>query len=330
MDHPRNRLAPLRNESTLRKETFQNGWPSDKDFLSINDLVNQGFYYLGQGNGDRVQCVYCAGILSNWEPGDIISDEHKRNFPQCPLVKAPMKFSSYRDLSMRKSSFTGWPPQMRQKPDELAEAGLFYLGQGDKTRCFWCGVVISEWEAGDVPIVEHAKIAQQFLGHPCQWIIASKGREFLDHIVQHGGQAGASLHQDARQSQESSAIAASLAPAAQMEALQMGFDQMSIDEAVKRLGSNKDINLETLVQAILEIQSSQASGTTTNNINVSSLSQENSELRNKTMCKICSRRQVSLVFMPCGHLVCCAECGQSVSACLICSLPVEKKIHVFI
>lgn len=129
MDHPRNRLAPLRNESKLRKETFENGWPADKNFLSIDTFVNQGFYYLGVGNADRVQCVYCAGVLSQWEAGDDIETEHRRNFPQCPLMKRPMKNPSYRDLSTRKLSFQGWPPQKTQTPDDLAEAGLFYLGK---------------------------------------------------------------------------------------------------------------------------------------------------------------------------------------------------------
>lgn len=128
MNHPRNRLAPLRNESSLRRESFQHGWPPEKNFLSIDELVNQGFYYLGHGNADRVQCVYCGGILSDWEPNDNICEEHKRNFPQCPLVKSPIKFLSYKDSSMRKSSFHGWPPQMQQKPEDLADAGLFYLG----------------------------------------------------------------------------------------------------------------------------------------------------------------------------------------------------------
>jgi hypothetical protein len=40
-----------------------------------------------------------------------------------------MKNPSYRDLSTRKLSFHGWPPQMTQTPDDLAEAGLFYLGK---------------------------------------------------------------------------------------------------------------------------------------------------------------------------------------------------------
>lgn len=329
MDHPRNRLAPLRNESKLRRETFQNGWPPDKSFLSIDELVNQGFYFLGPGNGDRVQCVYCAGILSNWEPNDNILTEHKRNFPQCPMMKSPYKMAAYRDLSTRKASFTGWPPQMRQKPDDLAEAGLFYLGQGDKAKCFWCGGMLSEWEANDIPIVEHAKSFPQ-----CQWLMASKGKEFVERIQQHVQQGipvqNVSMDQTVA-SASSLAHAASPVSSAQLEAVLMGFDQLTVSEAMKTLGNPAEINLESLVQAILEVQSSQASGNTNmvNNLDVGALTLQNREMRDRTICKICGQRQVNLVFLPCGHLVCCIECGAEITHCLICNVQVFKKVPVY-
>jgi hypothetical protein len=72
----------------------------------LDTFVNQGFYFLGVGNADRVQCVYCAGVLSQWEAGDDIETEHRRNFPQCPLMKKKMKNPSYRDFSTRKLSPT--------------------------------------------------------------------------------------------------------------------------------------------------------------------------------------------------------------------------------
>ena len=56
---------------------------------------------------------------------------------------------------------------------------VYFVGQGDKTKCFWCSGMLSEWEPNDIPIVEHAKFFSQ-----CQWLIASKGKEFVERIQQ--------------------------------------------------------------------------------------------------------------------------------------------------
>ncbi len=36
------------------------------DFVSPEELANSGFFFL---NEDRVQCAFCRGIVSGWEPG---------------------------------------------------------------------------------------------------------------------------------------------------------------------------------------------------------------------------------------------------------------------
>ena len=52
--------------------------------ISREELARTGFYYLG--DSDRVQCAFCRGILRNWEPGDDAAAEHKKHFPDCPLI----------------------------------------------------------------------------------------------------------------------------------------------------------------------------------------------------------------------------------------------------
>ena len=65
-----------------RLETF-NDWPSNAP-VNKNDLARNGFIY--QHIKDRVQCVFCRGILSSWEQGDVIEDEHKKHCPECPFA----------------------------------------------------------------------------------------------------------------------------------------------------------------------------------------------------------------------------------------------------
>lgn len=61
----------------------------------------------------------------------------------------------YACLIARIESFRYWPKSMRQRPNDLAEAGFFYTGLGDRTKCFSCGGGLKDWEEKDVPMEEH-------------------------------------------------------------------------------------------------------------------------------------------------------------------------------
>lgn len=43
------------------------------------------------GVSDRVQCAFCAGVIRNWEKGDIPKQSHKNFFNYCKMVQS--KFS---------------------------------------------------------------------------------------------------------------------------------------------------------------------------------------------------------------------------------------------
>lgn len=75
----------------------------------------------------------------------------KRN-PSGIIVDCP-KYPSYAFLEVRISSYTAWPEAMAQTPRDLAQAGFFYAGNDDYTRCFFCGEGLRNWEAGEDPWV---------------------------------------------------------------------------------------------------------------------------------------------------------------------------------
>lgn len=64
------------------------------------------------------------------------------------------KFSTCQD---RLNTFTNWPKYMRPRPTELAKAGLYYCGVGDKVQCPTCNIVLQEWEPNDDPFEDHLK-----------------------------------------------------------------------------------------------------------------------------------------------------------------------------
>jgi len=48
------------------------------------------------------------------------------------------------------------------------------------------------------------------------------------------------------------------------------------------------------------------------------------------LCKICFSREVRIVFMPCGHLLACAECAKNMKICGVCRKKVELTVQVYI
>lgn len=80
--------------------------------------------------------------------------------------------------SHRLISFEDWPKTMKQKPKELAEAGFYYTGKGDRVACFSCGGGLKDWEEGDVPWEQHAMWYSK-----CEYLKLMKGQEFIGHIL---------------------------------------------------------------------------------------------------------------------------------------------------
>lgn len=70
--------------------------------------------------------------------------------------KAPPRtaYPRFRRESERLISFDHWPLQYL-RPEQLAAAGFFYLGQGDDVACFECGAEINNWQRGEDPMAEH-------------------------------------------------------------------------------------------------------------------------------------------------------------------------------
>ena len=52
--------------------------------------------------------------------------------------------------------------------------------------------------------------------------------------------------------------------------------------------------------------------------NMQSMIEENEQLKDQRVCKVCMDNEVSMVFLPCGHLVCCSICAQELRLCPIC------------
>ena len=81
-DHPD--FERLKDES-VRLSTFHD-WPERVAcIVDPHDIARAGMFYTGQI--DRVQCAFCRGCLRNWVQGDNPAEEHRKNFPDCSLLR---------------------------------------------------------------------------------------------------------------------------------------------------------------------------------------------------------------------------------------------------
>ncbi|KAL0830583.1 hypothetical protein ABMA28_002732 [Loxostege sticticalis] len=213
-DKTDNRDALFFSDTELRRvdkrlKTFEK-WPLT--FLSPEKLASNGFYYLGRG--DEVRCAFCKVEIMRWEEGDDPAVDHQRWAPQCPFLRKQASSSNgtvdaaptngrdecgvyapppaanasvrmpgpvhpqYASEAARLRTFNDWPRCMRQKPEDLAEAGFFYTGQGDKTKCFYCDGGLKDWENDDVPWEQHARWFDR-----CAYVQLVKGREYVQKVL---------------------------------------------------------------------------------------------------------------------------------------------------
>lgn len=177
-----------------RLATFiSNNWVNP--FVNADELARLGFYYFKKI--DYVRCVFCGVNIGEFEDGDTPLREHQKWSPNCPLlrrrrtdnipiddtlldqilppesfdvcgitqirrkskIEEGIKYPEHKLMQQRIKSFDTWPVGIKQRPQELAEAGFFYSGQSDITLCFSCGVRLSQWEPSDNAWVEHKKHA---------------------------------------------------------------------------------------------------------------------------------------------------------------------------
>lgn len=193
-----------------RRRTFVN-WP--KPYINTDQLAQFGFYHYG---GDKVKCAFCNIIIKDWDESDSPLAEHIKHSSHCPLlnrqftqnipinedelnrslpeispdecsentcehthINKPVRYEhpDYVLEVSRMKTFCSWPKSIRQRPQELVEAGFFYTGQGDMVICFSCGLGLRDWEIEDIPIVEHAKHTIE-----CIYLNLVKGAEFVKNI----------------------------------------------------------------------------------------------------------------------------------------------------
>ncbi|OXB57869.1 hypothetical protein ASZ78_016443 [Callipepla squamata] len=390
LSHLRSKLHnPSMSTEEARLRTFHT-WPLM--FLSPTDLAKAGLYYLG--TADKVACFTCGGQLSNWEPKDNAMSEHRRHFPSCPFVESLTRDQPSFNVSnvtmqtheARVKTFINWPTRIPVQPEQLADAGFYYVGRNDDVKCFCCDGGLRCWESGDDPWIEHAKWFPR-----CEYLLRVKGGEFVSQVQARFPHlleqllstsdtpvdenmdpkvgAGGFWNTVFLTCMKSSCVPDDLSLIRKnrmalfqrltcvlpiLGSLLSAKVITELEHDVIKQKTQTALQARELIDTVLVKGNAAASifrnclkdcdpvlykdlfveksmkYVPTEDVSGLPMEEQLRRLQEERTCKVCMDKEVSIVFIPCGHLVVCKECAPSLRKCPICRGTIKGTVRTFL
>ncbi|XP_076445103.1 uncharacterized protein LOC143283006 isoform X2 [Babylonia areolata] len=215
--------------------------------------------------------------------------------------------------AIRINTFENWPHRSTHPPAEMAEAGFYYTGHADLVRCFHCKGGLKTWESSDKPWVEHSRWFPR-----CPFVRLYKGQKFVDAVQKLN-------NPETRPTITEEQIEREIKRMEEEERRNVGSDVVLFSTSTPPAPED-DGTLGPLARTALRINADVAPGTLTDM--AEQLAEENEEMRDHVRCKMCQMSNVSVLFLPCGHLVACAQCAPALRRCAICRHDVKGYVHV--
>jgi len=335
-------------------------------------------------------------------PGREANSGPEKRGPNVQVLGEPEKLSpgiirhtgpantKYSTIEARLRTFRDWPPALKQEPRQLADAGFYYIGLSDQTKCFYCEGGLRNWQPDDDPWTEHARWFTK-----CGYVRLIKGDEFIAKCVdeiptqlppKNNDKPGTSsrLSDEELRSMMSSSMV--------QEVLYMQIPHARVEMALKKKGKMFN-TADELASAALSVQfeeqakiipeESQPTTSNEQTVNVSApgcsnalskpnppqtvnetvqindesaqnlrsstseasggpgsnpaaaiassmeLEQENQRLKEARTCKICMDNEIGVVFLPCGHFICCVKCAPSLRDCPYCRQAIHGTVKTY-
>ncbi|NWH86703.1 BIR7B protein, partial [Aegithalos caudatus] len=271
----------------------------------------------------------------------------------CQLFK-----SSMRSTARRMRTFQQWPLTAPVSAQDLAEAGFFYVGPRDKVQCFCCGGILKDWRPGDCPMIEHLSffpsceylqdkdVGKIFDTVDGQLLSVLQGIESEDTALPNEPENPEMVTEEMRLStfenwpQNSHMHPELLARAGFFYTGQGDLVRcFYCDGGVRSWAFGDDPwrehakwypECEFLLHSRgREFVSSVQETFSTTLLLPLSTEEQLRRLQEERMCKVCMDKDVSVVFVPCGHLVACEECALNLRLCPICRAVIRGSVRAF-
>nr|XP_022292109.1 baculoviral IAP repeat-containing protein 3-like isoform X2 [Crassostrea virginica]XP_022292110.1 baculoviral IAP repeat-containing protein 3-like isoform X2 [Crassostrea virginica]XP_022292112.1 baculoviral IAP repeat-containing protein 3-like isoform X2 [Crassostrea virginica]XP_022292113.1 baculoviral IAP repeat-containing protein 3-like isoform X2 [Crassostrea virginica]XP_022292114.1 baculoviral IAP repeat-containing protein 3-like isoform X2 [Crassostrea virginica]XP_022292115.1 bacul len=286
-----------------RAASYRN-WPQTAKQVP-NNLMDAGFFYTGQA--DSVRCFMCGTGLRNWDPEDEPWVEHARWAPECYYVrdKKGQDFINLVQVAVRQQQMQ---EALEQQSDSLAREATDIAAD-----CLPPNI--------DTDIQNNTPSTQQ------QQL--PSGRKPPTNAERKNP-----LLSDAAQSVLAMGYLPRIVKIAVDKVLETkGWDGMSgsnIANVVFDMEESGEIDHEKcFVPKVESDQDWKKKNSDSMPESSKELVEKNTEMRERTMCILCCEERVSITFLPCGHLVSCAQCSPALKNCPVCREGIKGTVRIF-
>ncbi|EDV40748.1 uncharacterized protein Dana_GF10661, isoform B [Drosophila ananassae] len=218
------------------------------------------------------------------------------------------EYPEYAVEAARLRTFEAWPRNLKQKPPQLAEAGFFYTGVGDRVRCFSCGGGLKDWDDNDEPWEQHALWLSQ-----CRFVKLMKGQLYIDSL--------AAKPVAAEEKEDTPPVADSVSSSSSSTSTTETSEEASSGSGDVAPSTVASTAARRIFDKIAESSSADVPPASSNSGSPS--------IPEEKMCKICYGAEYNTAFLPCGHVVACAKCASSVTKCPLCRKPFTDVMRVY-
>ncbi|KFV89347.1 Baculoviral IAP repeat-containing protein 7-B [Fulmarus glacialis] len=276
--------------------------------------------------------------------------------------------SSMRNEARRLRTFWQWPGTSPVSARDLVKAGFFFVGPRDEVQCFCCGGVLKDWGPGDCPIAEHLKffpsckfICGEDVGNqemlPLQEIFDTVDGQFLSLLQGMDSEETALPNEPEYPEMVTEEVRLSTfrnwPQYTDMHPEQLaraGFFYTGQGDVVRCFYCDGGVRnwsfgddpwrehakwypgceflLRSRGRDFVSIWAFFFSFFGKDESRMSTEEQLR-RLQEERMCKVCMDRDVSVVFVPCGHLVACGECALNLRLCPICRAVIRGSVRTF-
>ncbi|VTJ85687.1 Hypothetical predicted protein [Marmota monax] len=288
---------------TARMRTFMY-WPASVP-VQPEQLASAGFYYVDRN--DDVKCFCCDGGLRCWESGDDPWVEHAKWFPRCEFL---IRMKGQEFVDEIQARYPHLLEQLLSTSDTTGEENaepIVHLGPGESSS--------EDAVMMNTPVVKSALemgFSRSLVKQTVQSKILTTGENYktVNDIVSALLDA-----EDERREEEKERQAEEMASVKGNAAANI------LKNCLKEIDSMLYENL-FVGKNMKYIPTEDVSGL--------SLEEQLRRLQEERTCKVCMDKEVSIVFIPCGHLVVCQECAPSLRKCPICRGIIKGTVRTFL
>ncbi|KAK3601952.1 hypothetical protein CHS0354_002759 [Potamilus streckersoni] len=327
--------------------------------------------YLRKKLGPNGIAGYQAQISNGTQQSQVVNGATADALEVNPRNPGPWSLSDrirspqYQAYSVRLASFARWPTDIRQRPEQVADAGFYYTGLQDVVRCFACDGGLKNWDPEDDPWIEHARWFSQ-----CPFVRRIKGQEFIDLIrrmTEESDEEEDAVVHSTFQPNNPMADACNLRNELNLQLDQENEQTVLETEAAKKCVLELGFSRDVVARAINELLNKGKTEYTSTDITeeifehgdtnksklpsgdqkeisplpspgpsaqitgpVQQLCQENHRLRQNMQCVVCKEANRQILLLPCTHLCLCLNCSKKSSVCPLCYKRIREKIKTYV